>query len=89
MDGYVHTHIHTYIHTYKIICKSISVCYTLNIKIKSEIELRGRAMGRRSVLQGRPIELLHVSASAPRLVNKSFGMWDDAYKRALAANRKE
>ena len=37
-----------------------------------------------SILRGRPIELFLV------LVNDSMtGLWDGAYKRTLAANRKE
>ena len=41
-----------------------------------------------------PIELFLVSASAPRLVKQRLWyvlscLWDGAYKRTLAANRKE
>ena len=41
-----------------------------------------------------PIELFLVPASAPRLVQQRpwyelSCLWDDAYKRTLAANRKE
>ena len=46
------------------------------------------------ILHGGPIELFLIPASAPRLVNKGCGicyhvLWDDAYKRILAANQKE
>ena len=53
------------------------------------------AMGRRiNPSWGEPIELFLVPASAPRLVYQRPGhvlscLWDDAYKRTLAANRKE
>ena len=53
------------------------------------------AMGRRiDPSWGEPIELFLVPASAPRLVkqrawNVLSCLWDDAYKRTLAANRKE
>ena len=53
------------------------------------------AMGRRiDPLWGGPIELFLVPASAPRLVEQRpwyvlSCLWDDAYKRTLAANRKE
>ena len=40
-----------------------------------------------SILHGGPIELFLVLASAPRLVCLS-GLWDCAYKRTLAANKK-
>ena len=44
------------------------------------------AMGRRiDPSWGGPIELVLVSASAPQL----SCLWDGAYKRTLAANRKE
>ena len=44
-------------------------------------------------LHGGPIELFLVPTSAPRLVKQRpwyvlSGLWDDAYKRTLAANRK-
>ena len=47
-----------------------------------------------SILHGEPIELVLVRACAPRLVkqrpwNVISCMWDDAYKRTFAANRKE
>ena len=47
-----------------------------------------------SIPHGGPIELFLVSASAPRLVQQMSWyvfscLWDDAYKRTLAANRKE
>ena len=47
-----------------------------------------------SILHGGPIELFLVPARAPQLVNKGhiyvlFCLWDDAYKRTLAVNRKE
>ena len=53
------------------------------------------AMGRRiNPSWGGPIELFLVPASAPRLVKQRpwyvlSCLWDDAYKRTLAANRKE
>ena len=53
------------------------------------------AMGRRiDPSWGGPIELFRVPASAPRLVLQRpwyvlSCLWDDAYKRTLAANRKE
>ena len=53
------------------------------------------AMGRRiDPLWGGPIELFLVPASAPRLVQQRpwyvlSCLWNDAYKRTLAANRKE
>ena len=53
------------------------------------------AMGRRiDPSWGGPIELFLVPASAPRLVYQRpwyvlSCLWDDAYKRAIAANRKE
>ena len=53
------------------------------------------AMGRRiDPSCGEPIELFLVPASAPRLVQQRPWYvlscpWDDAYKRTLAANRKE
>ena len=53
------------------------------------------AMGRQiDPSWGGPIELFLVPASAPRLVEQRmwyvlFYLWDDAYKRTLAANRKE
>ena len=53
------------------------------------------AMGRRiDPSWGGPIELFLVPASAPRLVQQRpwyvlSSLWDDAYKRTLAANRKE
>ena len=47
-----------------------------------------------SIPHGEPIELFLALASAPRLVQERpwyvlSCMWDDAYKRILAANRKE
>ena len=51
------------------------------------------AMGRRvDPSWGGPIELFLVPASAPRLVNQrpwymSSCLWNDAYKKSLAANR--
>ena len=46
------------------------------------------AMGRRiDPSWGEPIELFLVPASVPRLVHQR--LWDGAYKRTLAANRKE
>ena len=46
------------------------------------------AMGRRiDPSWGGPIELFLATASAPRLVLSC--MWDGAYKRTLAVNRKE
>ena len=47
-----------------------------------------------SILHGGPIELFLVPASAPRLVLQRLWyvlscLWDDAYKRTLAANQKE
>ena len=53
------------------------------------------AMGRRNDPSwGGPIQLFLVSASAPRLVYQRpwyllSCLWDGAYKRTLAANRKE
>ena len=53
------------------------------------------AMGRRiDPSWGEPIELFLVPASAPRLVKPRpwyvlSCLWDDAYKRTHAANRKE
>ena len=48
------------------------------------------AMGRRIDRSwGGPIELFLVPASAPRLVYALSCLWDGAYKRTLAANRKE
>ena len=53
------------------------------------------AMGRQiDPSWGGPIELFLVPASAPRLVSQRLWyvlscLWDDAYKRTLAANRKE
>ena len=53
------------------------------------------AMGRRiDPSWGGPIELFLVPATAPRLVYKRLWyvlscLWDDAYKRTLAANSKE
>ena len=53
------------------------------------------AMGRRiDPSCGVPIELFVVPASAPRLVSQRpwyvlSCLWDGAYKRTLAANRKE
>ena len=53
------------------------------------------AMGRRiDPSWGGPIELFLVSARAPRLVKQRpwyvlSCLWDGAYKRTLAANRKE
>ena len=52
------------------------------------------AMGRRiDPSWGGPVELFLVPAGAPRLVVKRWYvlscLWDDAYKRTLAANRKE
>ena len=53
------------------------------------------AMGRRiDPSWDGPIELFLVPASAPRLVKQRpwyvlSCLWDDAYKRTLAANRKE
>ena len=53
------------------------------------------AMGRRIVPSwGGPIELFLVPTSAPRPVKQRLWyvlscLWDDAYKRTLAANRKE
>ena len=41
----------------------------------------------KSILHGGPIELFLIPASAPRLVYQM--LWDNAYKRTLAANRKE
>ena len=38
---------------------------------------------------GEPIELFLVSASALRLVYVLSCLWDGAYKRTLAVNRKE
>ena len=47
-------------------------------------------MGRRiDPSWGEPIELFLVSASAPRLWHVLSCLWDDAYKRTLAAIRKE
>ena len=48
----------------------------------------------RSILYGGPIYLFLVPASAPRLVYQRLWyvpscMWHGAYKRTLAANRKE
>ena len=48
----------------------------------------------RSILHGGLIELFLVPASAPRLVYQRpwyllFRLWDGAYKRTLAANRKD
>ena len=47
-----------------------------------------------SILHGESIELILVPASAPRLVQQRpwyvlSCLWDDAYKRTIAANRKE
>ena len=47
-----------------------------------------------SILHGGPIELFVIPASAPRLVQQRLWyvvscLWDDAYKRTLAANRKD
>ena len=47
-----------------------------------------------SILHGGPIEPFLVPHSAPRLVQQRpwyvlTCMWDDAYKRTLAVNRKE
>ena len=47
-----------------------------------------------SILHGGPIELFLVPASDPRLVKQIpwyvlSCLWDDAYKRTLAANQKE
>ena len=47
-----------------------------------------------SILHGGPIELFLVPASAPQLVYQTLWyvlscLWDDAYKRTLAANWKE
>ena len=52
------------------------------------------AMGRQiDPSWGGPIELFLVPASSPRRCNKGRGMcypvWDDAYKRTLAANRRK
>ena len=52
------------------------------------------AMGRQIVLHGGPIELFLVPASAPPLVYQRLWyvlscLWDGAYKRTLAVNRKE
>ena len=49
------------------------------------------AMGRRiDPSCGEPIELFHVPASAPRMVWYVLScLWDGAYKRTLAVNRKE
>ena len=53
------------------------------------------AMGRRiDPSWGEPTELFHVPASAPRLVYQRpwyvlSCLWDGAYKRTLAVNRKE
>ena len=52
------------------------------------------AMGRRiDPSWGRPIELFLIPASTPRLVNRPWYvlscLWDGAYKRTLAYNRKE
>ena len=53
------------------------------------------AMGRQiDPSWGGPIELFLVPASVPRLVQQRLWyvlscLWDDAYKRTLAANRKE
>ena len=46
------------------------------------------------ILHGGPIELVPVPASAPRLVQQRLWyvlscLWDGAYKRTLAVNRKE
>ena len=46
------------------------------------------------ILHGGPFELILVPASAPRLVQVRLWyvlscLWDDAYKRTLAVNRKE
>ena len=51
-------------------------------------------MGRRIDTHGEPIELFLIPASAPRLVKQRLWyvlscLWDDAYKRTLAANWKE
>ena len=47
-----------------------------------------------SILYGGPIEIYLVPASAPRLVQQRLWyvlscLWDGAYKRTIAANRKE
>ena len=42
-----------------------------------------------SILHGGPIELFLVPASIPRLVYALSCLWDDAYKRTLAANQKK
>ena len=49
------------------------------------------AMGRQiDPSWGGPIELFLVPASAPRLVYQRLScLWDGAYKRTLAVNRKE
>ena len=47
----------------------------------------GAMGGRIDPSWGGPIELFLVPASAPRLVLSC--LWDGAYKRTLAANRKE
>ena len=53
------------------------------------------AIGRRiDPSWGGPIELFLVTASGPRLVKQRPSyvlscLWDDAYKRTIAANRKE
>ena len=52
--------------------------------VRKEMQLRGK--GVRS--WGGPIELFLVPASAPRLYVLSC-LWDGAYKRTIAANRKE
>ena len=48
------------------------------------------AMGRRiDPSWGGPIELYLILANAPRLVYVLSCLWDGAYKRTLAVNRKE
>ena len=42
-----------------------------------------------SIVHGGPIELFLVPASAPRSWYVPSSLWDGAYKRTIAANRKE
>ena len=76
------------------VCGMVHIKEPLLLIDKSRAFAHG-AMGRRiDPSWGGPIELFLVPASAPRLVYQRLWyvlscLWDGAYKRTLAANRKE
>ena len=74
-------------------CKSeqhFDLLYTFFNVWERDVALRQeRSLMVRSILRGGPIELFLVSSNAPRLWCVLSRLWGGAYKRAIAAYRKE